>query len=319
MAAETGVPAIKRLLISLFVISAVACGAIYAVVTPPKPIIKPVVSEKPSRPLAYQQQIARPGEGEQAEDKAQTEGETQKHAMAPANAKPANESQSAPAPQPQPQAAAPAQQPQPPASGQHRPPDMAALPPDGEFDGEAQPYQDPDALPWQRAQPHQQGSPYPGSPYPGSPEEAYGPPGAWPGEDGYRQDAEAWPGEDVDPNAWPASPEEEPQEWVQVLVSGAGMHGMASEDAPMLFAFPFGRSLRLISRYGNWVEVTDPQSATTGWMKAQYLAQVARPRPREEMEAWYGEEPPRRRRGWFRRHGGEGIADMIGRALGGGY
>ena len=53
----------------------------------------------------------------------------------------------------------------------------------------------------------------------------------------------ALPGEDADPNAYPAGPEDEPQEWVQVLVSGAGMHGAASEDAPALFAFPYGRAL----------------------------------------------------------------------------
>ena len=85
------------------------------------------------------------------------------------------------------------------------------------------------------------------------------------------------PGENDDPNAWPAGPQDEPQEWVQVLVSGAGMHGAASEDSPPLFAFPYGRTLRVVSRYEGWVEVTDPQSATTGWMKSQYLAPPARP------------------------------------------
>ena len=318
MAAETGFPAIKRLLIILSVLGAGVLGAIYAIVTPPTPVIKPVASQTPSRTLAYQQQIVRPGDAEPAQDDAQAAGETQKHAMAPADAKPAKEtSQSAPAPQPQPQAATPAQ-PRPPASQQGQPPDMAALPPDGE----AEAYDDPNGLPWQhRAQPN-----YSEGPYPGSPEEGYdGPPGAWPDEEGYpqeggrQQDAEAWPGDDADPNAYPAGPSGPPEEWVQVLVSGAGMHGMASEEAPMLFAFPYGRTLRVISRYGNWVEVTDPKSATTGWMKAQYLAPVASPRGPEQMEAGYGDEPPRRRRGWWRRNGGEGIADMIGRALGGGF
>ena len=72
-------------------------------------------------------------------------------------------------------------------------------------------------------------------------------------------------------------PEEEPQEWVQVLVSGAGMHGAASDDAPMLFAFPYGRVLRVVSRYEGWVEVTDPQSAATGWMQAHLLAPAPPP------------------------------------------
>ena len=56
MAAETGVPAIKRLLIILSVLGAVVLGAIYAIVTPPTPVIKPVASQSPSRTLAYQQQ-----------------------------------------------------------------------------------------------------------------------------------------------------------------------------------------------------------------------------------------------------------------------
>ncbi len=57
------------------------------------------------------------------------------------------------------------------------------------------------------------------------------------------------------------------EEWVVVLVSGAGMRATAADDAPMLFAFPYGRNLRVVSHYGDWVEVTDPKSAATGWMK----------------------------------------------------
>jgi hypothetical protein len=307
MAALTGVPAIKRLIISLLVIGAVVCGAIYAIVNPPKPIVTPVASQA-ARTLAYQEKIERTGEAAQAQDQAQTERETQKHAMAPTDAAPATQPQQS-APPPQTQATAPAQS-KPAAPQQSQSSDVAGLPPGGE----AEPY-DPNALPWEHGAPAQQGwgaeAPTP-------------PPGAWSGEGdpGYpddQQDARAWPGEDADPNAWPAGPQDEPQEWVQVLVSGAGMYGTASEEAPMLFAFPYGRTLRVISRYGNWVEVTDPQSATTGWMKAQYLAPVMAPRPPQEVEAWYDDEQPRRRRGWFRRHGGEGIADMIGRALGGGF
>ncbi len=63
----------------------------------------------------------------------------------------------------------------------------------------------------------------------------------------YDDPSDPWPHcrkRTIDPNAWPGGPEEEPQEWVQVLVSGAGMHGTASEDAPMLFAFPYGRMLQ---------------------------------------------------------------------------
>ena len=313
MAQETGVPAIKRLLISLAVIGAIVCGALYAIVTPPKPIIKPVAGETPTRSLAYQQQIARPddtattSDQETKQQQATVPSETPSPKPKPGDAAPA---QSAPASTPQ--AAAPTQpKSQAPAPQQDAPPEMAGLPPDDEA-------YDPDALPWQqRGQPYHPGTQGEGHYQPGmSGENGYapGPMGAWPGEDGPPQ-GEAWPGEDADPNAWPAGPGEQPQEWVQVLVSGAGMHAAAAEGAPMMFAFPYGRTLRVISRYGNWVEVTDPQSATTGWMKAQYLAPVARPRPHHEAQPWYGEEPPRRR-GWFRGQGG-GLADMINRALGG--
>jgi hypothetical protein len=291
------------------VIGAIACGAIYAVLSPPKPIIKPVAGESPSRTLAYQQQIQRAGEA--ATPGAET---GQQHAMvpsepAPAKSAPAESKPAQSAPASQPQGAAPTG-PGNYAPHQDIPPDMAGLSPDDEAGA-----YDPDALPWQ-----QRGErPY----HPGMPgEDGYvpGPMGGLPGEGGYPPDAgEAWPGENADPNAWPAGPPEEQQEWVQVLVSGAGMHGMASEDAPMLFAFPYGRTLRVISRYENWVEVTDPQSATTGWMKVQYLAPVARPRPHQEAQPWYGDEPPRRRRGWFRPNAGEGLVGIINRALGGGY
>jgi hypothetical protein len=321
MAWETGVPTIKRLILSLLVIGAIACGAIYVVVSPPKPIIKPVAGESSARTLAYQQQIVRPGETATATT---PDAETkQQHAMvpsepAPAKPAPAESKPAQSAPAPQPQAAAPTG-PDTYAPQQDMPPDMAGLPPDDE----AEAY-DPDALPWQQRgeRPYHPGMPGE-PPHPGMPGEdgyAPGPMGAVPGEDGYPpDDGEAWLGEGADPNAWPAGPPEEQQEWVQVLVSGAGMHGMASEDAPMLFAFPYGRTLRVISRYGNWVEVTDPQSATTGWMKAQYLAPVARPGPYQEAQPWYEDEPPRRRRGWFRRNAGEGLGGIINRALGGGF
>ena len=101
-----------------------------------------------------------------------------------------------------------------------------------------------------------------------------------------------------------------------MLVSGAGMQSAASEDAPALFAFPYGRTLRVVSRYENWVEVTDPQSAATGWMKAQYLAPAPPPGAPQQSDAWYEDQQPQQRRGWLQRNGG-GFADMINRALGG--
>jgi len=128
----------------------------------------------------------------------------------------------------------------------------------------------------------------------------------------------AVPGDDADPNGWPEDPQQQVQEWVQVLVSGTGMRGTPSDDSPLLFAFPYGRTLRVVSRYEGWVEVTDPQSAATGWMKAQYLAPTAAPGTPQESEALYDDDEPRWRRSWLRRHGG-GLGDLIGRALGGGF
>ena len=272
-----GDPAIKRLIISLLVIGAVACGAIYAIVSPPQPIIKRTVSAPPARSLAYEQQITRPD----ATAAAPAQDSSQKHAMVPDDTAPAQTAPAKPAPK-----------------HDARP----GLPPD-EGAGAA----DPDALPWQQ----RAGRPHQGAPG----EDAEFDPMAE-GEDGYPSDSmAAVPGEDADPNAWPGEPQEEPQEWVQVLVSGAGMHGTASEDAPTLFSFPYGRTLRVVSRYEGWVEVTDPQSAATGWMQVQYLAPVAAPGMRQEAEQMYDDEPRWRRR-WLRRHGG-GIGDLIGRALGG--
>jgi hypothetical protein len=177
---------------------------------------------------------------------------------------------------------------------------MASLP-----QGEDEP-RDPNALPWQHPNP-------PGA-SPGVEAEADAPmpppPGAYDDPQEPYDPSAALP-EEVDLNGLP---DEEPQEWVQVLVSGAGMHGAASNDAPMLFAFPYGRVLRVVSRYEGWVEVTDPQSAATGWMQAHLLAPV-RPPGARGVEAMYGEEP-REQPGWLRRQG-DGFADMIHRALGG--
>ena len=260
----------------------------------PQPTIKRTTSAPPARSLAYQQQIVRP------DDTGVAPGQdtSQKHAMVPADAVPAQTAPAKPAPAQDAQEAATAED------------GAEALPPD-----EGAEVADPNALPWQQ----RAGRPHPAAPEEGA--DSLDPMAA--GEDSYPPDPmAALPGEDTDPNAWPGEPQEAPQEWVQVLVSGAGMHGAASEETPALFAFPYGRTLRVVSRYEGWVEVTDPQSAATGWMKAQYLAPIAAPRSPEETEAMYddeyGDEPPRRRRGWFRRHGG-GLADMINRALGGGY
>ncbi len=256
----------------------------------PAPAIKRAGGEAPSRSLAYEEKIVRAAEGAKEQQ--------------PAPQAPVPAQTTAPAENPQP-AATPKPEAQP-SAPEHGATEMAALPP-AEEPGET----DPNALPWQQAAP-------PGPPGPpGMADEAPDPMAEQPGEYGDPQDPmAALPGEEADPNAWPGGPEEEPQEWVQVLVSGAGMHGTASEDAPMLFAFPSGRVLRVVSRYEGWVEVTDPHSAATGWMPAHYLAPVPPPGTPYGAEAMYGEEDPRLRRGWWRRSGG-GLFDMLNRALGG--
>ncbi len=107
------------------------------------------------------------------------------------------------------------------------------------------------------------------------------------------------------------------EEWVQVTVSGTGMRSTASEDAPMLFAFPYGRNLRVVSRHNDWVEVADPQSSATGWMKAEMLGPGVPPGQQayQQNEAYYEQPVEERRR---RPIGQGGFADMINRAFGGG-
>jgi hypothetical protein len=132
--------------------------------------------------------------------------------------------------------------------------------------------------------------------------------GQW-GDDGSQQWGENGAAQDGAP----------PEEWVEVIISGAAMRATASDDAPMLFAFPYGRNLRVVSRYEGWVEVTDPQSAATGWMKMSYLAPARAARsPYAESEPYYEDPRADRGPGWFRRRPG-GIADMINKALGGGW
>ena len=297
----TGRPAIKKLFIALTAIAAIACGAIYMILSP-QPTIKRTSSEPPSRLLPYEQQIAR----------------TPDPAAAPEeSAPPAHETAPAGTAAPQPGAQDPAAADQsaettglggstgedPDSS------DMTALP----ADEGADPSDPSSQLPWQNA----------GRPDPAIPGEGADAPdsmAALPGEGADPSDPMAAPpadgAEPYDPNAeLPGEPGRGYEEWVQVLVSGAAMQSGAAEDAPMLFAFPYGRNLRVVSRYEGWVEVTDPQSSATGWMKAQYLAPVAAPGAPQQTESYYDEEP-RERRGWFRRRPG-GLADMINKALGG--
>ncbi len=66
-----------------------------------------------------------------------------------------------------------------------------------------------------------------------------------------------------------AGPSEQMQDqsgWVKVLGSPAGMRSSPSQSSPILFAFPEGRELRVVSREPGWVQVKDPGSKQTGWV-----------------------------------------------------
>ena len=161
--------------------------------------------------------------------------------------------------------------------------------------------------PYGQRAPGPYGQPPPADPYAQPQRDVYGqPPGAQP----YGQP----PG--AQPYGQPAAPGAPGEEWAQVMVSGTGMRSTASLDAPILFAFPFGRTLRVVSRNGEWVEVTDPQSSATGWMKAEMLGPGAPPgQSYGQQDAYYEQPVEERRPGLFRRGG---FADMINRAFGGG-
>jgi hypothetical protein len=167
------------------------------------------------------------------------------------------------------------------------------------------------------------GPPAPG-PYGQPPADPYADPYAQPQRGAYGQPPGAQPyGQPADPYAQQgAAPYGQQgqagapgEEWVQVMVSGTGMRSTASEDAPMLFAFPYGRNLRVVSRHADWVEVADPQSAATGWMKAEMLGPGAPPGQAYQQHDAYYEQPiqEQRRPGLFRKGG---FADMIDRAFG---
>jgi len=147
-------------------------------------------------------------------------------------------------------------------------------------------------------------------PLPGDP---YGPP---PG-DPYGQPAQGDHYGQGDPYGQQQADQENGEQWVEVMVSGSPMRATASDDAPMLFAFPSGRTLKVVSRYEGWVEVADPKSGATGWMQAGVLAPARANRgPYGQNEAYY-DGPPRRPRDWFRR-GADEFSNMLNRAFGGG-
>jgi hypothetical protein len=116
----------------------------------------------------------------------------------------------------------------------------------------------------------------------------------------------------------PGLADQNTEQWVEVMISGAPMRASASKDAAMLFAFPYGRNLKVVSRYEGWVEVADPKSGATGWMEAGMLAPSRANRdPYGQNEAYYDDGPRRRPGDWFRR-GADEFSHMLNRAFGGG-
>jgi hypothetical protein len=378
-----GEKAIKKFLITLTALAAIVCGAIYVVLSPPRPVIKQVETKPPARLLPYEQQLAT----KKPDQPAGPQADSANPAQPAAPAETAKAGTDASAPQPEKQAAVePSAQPHgvnpkgqqgasqtggqgvPPAedenaNGGMTPDDVAppsqqgAVPPDdGAPPYDAQRPYDVTAVPPGAVPPGPYGEappppyappPYARSPrdglYSGPPEQGpYGappPPGPYgdapprpygngpygQGDNGpYGQGSAAAPqGAEGPPQAAqgePGAPQQgAPQEeWVVVLVSGAGMRATAADDAPMLFAFPYGRNLRVVSHYGDWVEVTDPKSAATGWMKSDEVSPIAPPGAGPSQAEAYDQGPPPEEGGWFRRRRG-GFADMINRALGGGF
>jgi hypothetical protein len=344
----------------------IALGAIYMVLSQ-APVAKPVKTERPSRPLAYESAIL----GEEADAKPEAKaGDTPEPPPLPGEAEAKPETPPPPTSKPKQAAKSPAELP--PDQGEE-----AALPPaeDGTYPDGGEP------LPWQTDQqavvPNDGGdlpeqapaygeAPYdpaatdeygqvpPPDPYGGGqdafdqayadqnggpPQRPYGQPpygqpapgsyGQQPPADPYAQPqrgasygqppgAQPYGQQPGDPYAQQGAPGAPGEEWVQVMVSGTGMRSTASLDAPILFAFPFGRNLRVVSRNGEWVEVVDPQSSATGWMKAEMLGAGAPPGQGYGQQDAYYDQPvveEERRPGLFRKGG---FADMINRAFGSG-
>ena len=132
--------------------------------------------------------------------------------------------------------------------------------------------------------------------------------------EGQDPQGQAWNGQVPEPGQDDGQQQAQEQ-WVR-LMSSASMHSNPNDEAAMLFAFPAGRTLRVVSQTEGWVEVTDPQSAATGWIRTDYVQGSYAPGQQQAYQEPVYEEEPRQRRGWFRRNTG-GLTDMIERAFSG--
>jgi hypothetical protein len=334
---KRGERAIKKLIFSLAAICAIALGVVWMVLDPAPPA-KSTAEERAATPLAYQQAISQKREAKPTE-----ENDAGKTADIPPFETVTSETP--PAAPPGDGADPSAVQALPSDEDIDGPQDMASLPdeddgmaewpggdpsqtaavpgePPAPYDGVPPMPGEPGANQWgtdgaeqwgdERAPPWAYGPRPQGAPHgPAAQGDPYGPPGQ--GDPYGPPQAEQWGGQES--TEWA---DESTEEWVEVIISGASMRATAAEDAPMLFAFPYGRSLKVVSRYEGWVEVTDPQSSATGWMQAHMVGPAsANRRGYGQGQAYYDDEAPRGRRGgWFKRNSG-GLSDMINRALGG--
>jgi len=91
-------------------------------------------------------------------------------------------------------------------------------------------------------------------------------------------DASSEQGAEAEGSAQATGPDQQQQgqsEMVKVSGAPATMRSGPSDSAPMLFAFPEGRELRVMSRQPGWVQVTDPGSKQSGWIAEASLATAA--------------------------------------------
>jgi hypothetical protein len=280
---KLGRTAIKRFIIFALGVGALACGAILLIVST-SPSGRPPGSKPFAHKLAYEKAIA-----QRPKPVASRKGKPKEPVLPPFETTTTPEPQAASANDPAVNATG--------ATGADQANDVAAAPgEDAGAPGQARPL------------PEESGGPY--ADMPPMPGDSTDGPAAW-GGNGEAQGTDALDQQEADD--YPAFGEE----WVEVVVSGAAMRASASEDAPMLFAFPYGRNLRVVSRYEGWVEVTDPQSAATGWMEMAYLAPAGTARPGYAQDETAYDEPRGRRHPGLFQEGG--LADIIERAFGGGF
>jgi hypothetical protein len=85
--------------------------------------------------------------------------------------------------------------------------------------------------------------------------------------------------------------QEQPQaETVKVARPGAKVLSGPSDEATMLFGFPEGRELLVLSRESGWVQIMDPESKQAGWIAENSLAPAA---AEEQQQAAARQRPSR--------------------------